>query len=52
VPKYAAVVKDHTLKRIFNLCIVLVLQMDEIIHVLIKLNLKTAVKDKKNLTAL
>jgi len=37
VPKHAAIVKDHTLKRVFNLCVVLVSQMNTIIHILIKL---------------
>jgi hypothetical protein len=45
VPKHVAVVKDHTLKRVLNLCVVLVSQMKTIIHILIKLNLKIAGKD-------
>ena len=33
VPEHAAVVKDRILKCIFNLCIVLVSQMNTVIHV-------------------
>jgi hypothetical protein len=47
VPKHAAVLKDHTIKRVFNLCVVLVSQMNTIIRVLIKLNLKIAEKYKQ-----
>jgi type III secretion system FlhB-like substrate exporter len=46
VSKHVAVVKDHTLERVLKLCVVLVSQMNTIIHILIQLNLKIAEKHK------